>query len=94
MKLYQPVNCDLHDYLEIACLYQYKLLIELTDGSCFDGKALTTHTTIEREEFLEIEGRETHRKIRLDFLSAITPLSTRAIFGKIIFARPDDIDLL
>lgn len=30
---YHPVDCDLHDYLEIACLYRYMLRIVLTDGT-------------------------------------------------------------
>ncbi|WP_041689742.1 Rho-binding antiterminator [Enterobacter sp. 638] len=91
---YQPINCNLHDYLEIACLYRYWLRIELNDGACFDGKAMTTRTTAEREEYLEIEGHEVQWKIRMDFLSAITPLTARAAFGRIIFTRQGEIDLL
>ncbi|MCK7226324.1 Rho-binding antiterminator [Enterobacter asburiae] len=87
MKSYNPIDCDLHDYLEIACLYRYWLRIELSDGSCFDAKALTTRTTSDREEYLEIECNGMERKIRLDFLSSITPLAAGAAFGKIILAR-------
>ncbi|HKM97429.1 MAG TPA: Rho-binding antiterminator, partial [Buttiauxella sp.] len=29
---YQPLNCDLHDYLEIACMSHYRLNIEISDG--------------------------------------------------------------
>ncbi|HBO1483511.1 TPA: transcriptional antiterminator, partial [Pseudomonas aeruginosa] len=28
MDSYRPIACDLHDYLEIACLYRYRLLLE------------------------------------------------------------------
>ena len=31
MNAYQPLHCDLHDYLEIACLYRYRLLIETVE---------------------------------------------------------------
>lgn len=48
---YHPIDCDLHDYLEIACMYHYWLRIELTDGTCFDAKALTTCTTVEKKNF-------------------------------------------
>ncbi|MFU5691769.1 Rho-binding antiterminator, partial [Pseudomonas aeruginosa] len=34
MDSYHPIACDLHDYLEIACLYRYRLLLELEDGVC------------------------------------------------------------
>ncbi|MEI4784869.1 SPOR domain-containing protein, partial [Pseudomonas aeruginosa] len=33
---YHPIACDLHDYLEIACLYRYRLLLELEDGVRFE----------------------------------------------------------
>jgi Rho-binding antiterminator len=55
---YHPIDCDLHDYLEIACMYHYWLRIELTDGTCFDAKALTTCTTVEKEEFLVVGQSE------------------------------------
>ena len=33
MNDYQPLACDLYDYLEIACLHRYRLDIELVDGA-------------------------------------------------------------
>lgn len=72
---YHPIDCDLHDYLEIACMYHYWLRTELTDGTCFDAKALTTCTTVEKEEFLVVGQSENQQKIRLDCLSAITALT-------------------
>ncbi|OZB19721.1 MAG: transcriptional antiterminator [Pseudomonas sp. 34-62-33] len=33
MDDYQPLACDLYDYLEIACMHRYQLAIELVDGS-------------------------------------------------------------
>ena len=36
MDSYRPIACDLHDYLEIACLYRYRLLLELEDGVRFE----------------------------------------------------------
>lgn len=41
------LNCDLHDYLEIACLYQYQVTITLNSGDKFTG---TPKTTAAREE--------------------------------------------
>ena len=31
MNTYQPLNCDLYDYLEIACMHSYRLQVELVD---------------------------------------------------------------
>ena len=84
---YHPIDCDLHDYLEIACMYHYWLHIELTDGTCFDAKALTTCTTVEKEEFLVVEQSENQQKIRLDCLSAITALTPGATFSTVSFQR-------
>ncbi|MCH4234021.1 MAG: Rho-binding antiterminator, partial [Serratia liquefaciens] len=44
MTAYRPIDCELHDYLEIACLYGYRLNVELVNGQCFQATALTTQT--------------------------------------------------
>ena len=44
MNKYQPMSCDLYDYLEIACMRGYRLDIELKDGARLVAKALTTRT--------------------------------------------------
>ncbi|UVE19298.1 Rho-binding antiterminator [Pseudomonas sp. LS44] len=83
MDHYQPLDCDLHDYLEIACLYGYRLLVELTDGSSFEAKALTTRTTAAKEEFLALDANDGTREVRLDHLLAITPLDPGSRFGRV-----------
>lgn len=87
IEKYHPIDCDLHDYLEIACLYHYWLRIELTDSTCFDAKALTTCSTSDKEEFLVVERHENQQKIRLDRLSAITALTPGAMFRTVSFQR-------
>mgnify|MGYP006191562847 CR=1 FL=1 len=42
MDDYQPLACDLYDYLEIACMHHYQLNIELVDGTHLQGEALRT----------------------------------------------------
>jgi Rho-binding antiterminator len=86
MKTYQPLNCDLHDYLEIACLYGYTLDIELIDGQRLTARALTTRTAPTREEFLDLDTADGRRAIRLDQLLAITPQEDDARFGRIVLA--------
>jgi Rho-binding antiterminator len=83
MSHYKPIDCELHDYVEMACLHGYRLLIELADGNEFKAKAVTTRAT-DGEEFLVIEGNQTPNEIRLDRLVAITPLDTGAVFGRIV----------
>ncbi|VVO54161.1 Rho-binding antiterminator [Pseudomonas fluorescens] len=85
MNAYQPLNCDLHDYLEIACMRGYDLQVELLDGSVYVAKALTTRTAISKEEFFILENHDGQQtvEVRLDHLLAITPLDPHASFGRI-----------
>jgi Rho-binding antiterminator len=83
MSHYQPIACELHDYVEIACLHGYRLLIELEDGNALKAKAVTTRAT-DGEEFLVIDGNQTPGEIRLDRLAAITPLDNGAVFGRVV----------
>ncbi|WP_434698812.1 Rho-binding antiterminator [Pseudomonas sp. D1-1] len=86
MDTYKPLHCDLHDYLEIACLCGYTLDIELTDGQCLTARAITTRTACTGEEFLEVETVDVRQEIRLDRLLAITPLNSNARFGRVVLA--------
>lgn len=88
MDSYHPIACDLHDYLEIACLYRYRLLLELEDGVRFEAEARTTHTRAVRpgggkEEYLEVAVEGATLLLRLDRLLAITALTEAALFGRI-----------
>jgi Rho-binding antiterminator len=91
MDTYQPLNCDLHDYLEIACLYGYTLAIELSDGQRLTARAITTRTAHTREEFLEVETTDGRHEIRLDQLLAITPLDNNARFGRVLLTMGDQV---
>lgn len=87
MKTYQPLNCDLHDFLEIACLREYKLDVELIDGQRLVARALTTRTAETKEEFLVFDRDGSRQEIRLDQLAAITPLDANAEFGRVAFTE-------
>ncbi|MHA6494775.1 Rho-binding antiterminator [Pseudomonas borbori] len=84
---YQPLACDLYDYLEIACMHHYALLIELDDGSCLNAEALTTETTPSKEEFLIVRGASGEQRLRLDRLIAITAQNPGALFGRVLLGN-------
>jgi Rho-binding antiterminator len=86
MNTYQPMHCDLYDYLEIACMRGYRLDVELHDGGRLQAKALTTRTASTKEEFLCLETADGQQEIRLDQLLAITPLDANAQFGRVVFS--------
>lgn len=94
MSGYQPLDCDLHDYLEIACLKGYQLNMVLTDGATFVAKALTTKTEANKEEFLVVEtsseeGGVNRCEIRLDRIRRIAPVDSHADFGVVDFTTPE-----
>lgn len=86
MNAYQPLNCDLHDYLEIACMHRYGLQIEMIDGQGFAARALTTRTAPSKEEFFVLQNDNGQFEVRLDQMLAITPLDPKASFGRIELA--------
>lgn len=86
MTAYQPLNCDLHDFLEIACMRGYRLQVELLEGQGFVARALDMLTAASKKEFLVLQGDTGRQEIRLDRLLAITPLDAGASFGRIELA--------
>ncbi len=86
MSTYRPLDCDLYDYLELACLHGYRLQIELVEGASFVARALDTRTAPNKEEFLLLQTEDGQREVRLDQLRAITPLDPGARFGRVELA--------
>lgn len=89
MNAYQPLNCDVHDYLEIACMHRYRLQVELIDGRSFVARALTTRTAASKEEFLLLARDSGQCEVRLDQLLAISPLGLNVSFGRIELVRTE-----
>ncbi|MND89885.1 Rho-binding antiterminator [compost metagenome] len=84
---YQPLSCDLYDYIEIACLHRYQLHIELAGGGRLDARAMTTLTTRDKEEFLIVQNEGGQERLRLDQITAITPLTEGASFGRVLLGN-------
>ena len=89
MTAYQPLNCYVHDYLEIACMHRYRLQVELIDGRSFVARALTTRTAASKEEFLLLARDSGQCEVRLDQLLAISPLGLNVSFGRIERVRTE-----
>ncbi len=94
---YTPIQCQLYDYVEIACMRHYRLDIELITGEIITGMALTTLIK-NKQEFivinLEMDSEENHpeienanqdkkQEIRLDLVKSITTLDSNAEFAMI-----------
>ncbi len=85
---YTPIQCQLYDYVEIACMCHYRLDIELTTDEIITGKALTTRIK-NKQEFIVIDvasedaDKGTEQEIRLDTVKSITALDENAEFGTV-----------
>ncbi len=80
-----PISCQLHDYIEIACLYGYSISLTLKQGQNIEGKALTTETSADRQELLVIQSDIIQRKINLTEIKSMRALTQNPNFTEIHF---------
>ncbi|MEH8019067.1 Rho-binding antiterminator [Rheinheimera muenzenbergensis] len=65
------LKCDLHDYIEIVCLYRYPLKLTLSSGAVLSGTALTTRYNDQRQECLVITQNDTEQQVVLDDIALL-----------------------
>lgn len=65
------LNCDLHDYIEIVCLYHYPLKLTLSSGAVLTGTAVTTRYNENRQECLVIRQNDTEQLVLLDQITLL-----------------------
>lgn len=82
-----PIDCGLHDHLELACVYAYEIRIHLRDGSGFTGKAVTTRTTRDKLETLVIEGEAGEVQVAMRDIASIDVLTPNAAFSSLTFYK-------
>jgi len=84
------IACDLHDYVEIACLFGYLVGFELKSGQVLTAIPLTTQIGQGQREFLLLKSvvsinELTQDKILLTELRSMTVLTENARFSYIEF---------
>lgn len=79
-----PISCDLHDYLEIACLYGYRVRLTLRDHQTLEGKAIDVLTSAEKREYLVIDAGQ-RQQIELSQLKKLQVLTPNAKFSAVVF---------
>ena len=65
------LNCDLHDYIEIVCLYHYPLKLTLNSGAVLSGTALTTRYNQQRQECLVIKQNDSEQQVVLEDIALL-----------------------
>ena len=77
------IACQIHDYIEIACLYGYRVKLILKDGASLEGRAIDIFTSPEKREFLLIDkGRQ--QPIELNQVHKMEVLTANAQFKEVI----------
>lgn len=67
------ISCELHDYIEIACMYGYQLKLTLMDHQIVEGKAIDTTTSAEKREFLVLDHGQQVELNKIKKLQVTTP---------------------
>lgn len=75
------VSCELHDYLEIACIYGYQVRLTLKDRQTLEGKAIDTMTSAEKREYLIVDDS----RIELNRIEKLQVLTPHAKFEEVVF---------
>jgi Rho-binding antiterminator len=79
------ISCDLHDYVELACMHNYRVELELKDGEILEGKALDVVTSPEKREFLVIDYGGQKQQVDLSQVHKMTALTPNASFKEVEF---------
>lgn len=82
-RRYQPIDCALHDNFELACLYHYRVKLDLRDNSSVEGKCINTEIHPDKSEWLVFKTQHQYTKIRLDFITRMYSLTPGSKFSVI-----------
>lgn len=80
----EPIACDLHDQIEVACLYRYQIEVLQRDGITTSGQALTTRTDSGVDYLIVSNGSKNH-EIPMHQIALITVLTPNARFARLTF---------
>ncbi|MBK6618807.1 MAG: Rho-binding antiterminator [Nitrosomonas sp.] len=79
------ISCELHDYIEVVCMYRYQIRLVLKDDSTIEGKARDILTTPDKKEFLLLEADGGSQQIELTKLRKLEVLSPNPQFREVVF---------
>lgn len=65
------LKCELHDYIEMVCLYHYPLMLTLSSGAVLTGTALTTRYNDQRQECLVIQQHQAKQQVLLEDIALL-----------------------
>ncbi len=78
------ISCQLHDYIEIVCLYKYRVRLTLKDRQLIEGNAIDICIDAKKCEYLIVDdGRKC--QVELNQLTKMEVLSANAVFTAVVF---------
>ncbi|WP_019529087.1 Rho-binding antiterminator [Dasania marina] len=80
------INCNQHDYIEIACLYQLPIKLTLKSGAPIAATAIDTQRNDAKEECIKIKVGSDHQLIVLNDISTMQALIANPHFDTISFS--------
>ena len=79
------VSCNEHDYIEIACMYNYHVELTMKSGECIKCIALDTQYNEFREECIKIKYEDTETCVALNSISVLATTVENPYFKSITF---------
>ncbi|PTN11690.1 Rho-binding antiterminator [Nitrosomonas aestuarii] len=78
------ISCELHDFVEVACMYGYELRLTLKNNQEIVGKAIDIVQSADKHEFLVVDNGS-EQQIDLIELSKMEVLTPHAKFSEVVF---------
>jgi Rho-binding antiterminator len=79
------ISCHLYDYIEIACMYGFRVRLYLNDGSIYQGKAVTTQISPDKQEWLILQQDDETQRVQLEHIKTMQALTTNPHFDQVEF---------
>jgi Rho-binding antiterminator len=82
----EVISCELHDFVEVACMYGYRLKLTLKNQQIVEGKAMDIVNSPEKRECLVIDQNgDDKQHIDLTELVKMEVLTPNARFKEVVF---------
>jgi Rho-binding antiterminator len=78
------ISCDLHDHIEVVCMYGYQVKLELKNQQVIEGKAIDIITSPDKHEYLLIKNVK-KQEVALTQLARLHVLTPDARFKVVEF---------
>ena len=79
------LSCELHDYIEIACLYHFEVKLELRNNENIQGIAETTGTSVDKREWIVLKIDDLNQKLDLTDIASMQAITANQHFDKVNF---------